>query len=809
MQALRARVTAALVLTLAALAAGCGHHGAPPPPVTPAPAEQPPAPPPTAARTGYDGDSGYRPDVDASALAGRRILLDPGHGGRWAGSRGSAGMREADVNLRVALDLAPLLRRAGAQVYLTRASDTTLAVPPDTSLATDLRMRARMADSLDVDVFLSMHHNADPGGRHDVNETQTYYRTGDDGPSLDLAQRIHRRLVLGLQTGSDRLLPGNYAVLRQTHVTCAVLGEASYLTYPPTEKRLADSSATRLEAECYFMGLLDYFRDGVPRVSAVAWDPAWSGPAAERPMVARGSGAVDGLRWMVDGDTVAAARVGLAQDAAGGFEMRYAPPAPWSDGAHVAWVQVRNMAGNHSAPCIDTLDVGMPAMRLEAHAWPESSVAGPIGLVVRALDTWNRPVADTLRVADVHWDSGFTGLQWLRAAAIGEPGEARFYLAPVEKRGRLTLNARWKNLRTTVTLPASATAWRTGFVRRADNGTGLPDAQVSIDGGSAAATNADGFFAVPGSRTAALRVRTPGFLDTGKLEHGDPLMSPIAGGALLGRRVTLDPEGGGDESGGSGPTGVRGASVNLAVARILREDLERAGAAVVLTRESDASVSSLARVQASEKFRADRLVRIARRLGGPTSVGYFPSSAGGRALAARVHKRIWEAEAADTLRSDTTGRARRPPIVMDDASYVLQQTSVPSISIRSGDLARAADEQRFLDAGWRHREAYALYLSLAEEFGARADSLGSARIAVTHAGAAAPGATLRLDGLPLLADARGEVRFALLDPRLPHRLEVAWSDKGPWRSDWIELSKSRAWRWDAAEPAPKPAIPAP
>jgi hypothetical protein len=108
---------------------------------------------------------------------------------------------------------------------------------------------------------------------------------------------------------------------------------------------------------------------------------------------------------------------------------------------------------------------------------------------------------------------------------------------------------------------------------------------------------------------------------------------------------------------------------------------------------------------------------------------------------------------------------------------------VPSISIRSGDLARAADELRFLDAGWRHREAYALYLSLADEFGARSDSLGSARIAVK------PGATVRVDGVPLLADTRGEARFALLDPRVPHRLEVAWSDKGPWRSGWIDIMR--------------------
>ena len=67
------------------------------------------------------------------------------------------------------------------------------------------------------------------------------------------------------------------------------------------------------------------------------------------------------------------------------------------------------------------------------------------------------------------------------------------------------------------------------WLRRADNGAGLPGAQVSIEGGSASATNADGFFAVPGSRTAALRVSAPGFLDTGKLDRGD---APASGCVL-------------------------------------------------------------------------------------------------------------------------------------------------------------------------------------------------------------------------------------------------------------------------------------
>src|SRR5262249_59441947 len=126
-----ARLTAALVLVLAAPAAGCGHHaGAPGPKVAAPPGEQAQPPAVTGARAGYDGDSGYRPGLDVSTLAGRRILLDPGHGGRWAGSRGTEGTREADVNLRVALDLASLLRRAGRPVFFTPQTATTPAPPP-------------------------------------------------------------------------------------------------------------------------------------------------------------------------------------------------------------------------------------------------------------------------------------------------------------------------------------------------------------------------------------------------------------------------------------------------------------------------------------------------------------------------------------------------------------------------------------------------------------------------------------------------------------------------------------------------------
>ena len=812
-------------LLAAAFSAGCARAPHAPPAAVPAPAAPPaaaPARPPSEARAGYDGESGYREDLDVSALAGRAIVVDPGHGGRWAGSLGGAGTREADVNLKVALELAALLRRAGARVTLTRDRDTTLVAAPESTLASDLRARGAFADSVGAEVFLSLHHNADAGGRREVNETQTYYRTGDEGPSLDLAQAVHRRLVRGLAIGVDRLLPGNYAVLRATQAAAAVLGEPSHLTFAPVETRLADPGAARLEAECYFMGLLDYFRGGVPRVTALAWESRWVGPRAYRPMVASVDGVPEGISLTVDGTPVSPTRVTREYSSgADEWTIRYAPPAPWRDGGHVVRLQVRNPNGNHSRARTDTLWIEIPAERLTLEAQPESLAAGLVGLTARALDAWGRTVAVPLTAAEMRWSVERAADAGHAAPPAGAPlprilpdtaeptaGEARAYLDPAGSAARLRVRAAWRGLPATLELPVAwrPAAWATGFVTRTDNGRGVAGARVSeVPFGAGVVTNPTGFYALWAPRAAAgaarLAAAAPGFADPGLPADSSLRLAPLAGGALLNRRIVLDPEGGGDDAGGAGPGGLRASLVNLAVARLVREHLERAGAQVALTRESEASTPALLRVLVAERFRAERFVRVGRRSGAPSAVGYFPGSAGGKGLAERLHRRLWAAEEADTLAGRTT--ARRPPVLLEDANYVLQQTSCPSVSVRPGDLSADADEARFADPSWRHREAYLIYLALAEDLGAVVDSLVSLRIRVTAQGSARAGTTVWLDGFPLVTDARGEARFGLVDPRVRHLLEVA-GEAGPApASAWIDPAQGTDWEWAEGRGAPE------
>ena len=85
------------------------------------------------------------------ALKDVTIFLDPGHGGEDRDGVGPAGdVVEADVNLRVALLLRDYLKKAGANVLLSREDDRT--VP--------LEARAQQANAASADVFVSIHHNA-------------------------------------------------------------------------------------------------------------------------------------------------------------------------------------------------------------------------------------------------------------------------------------------------------------------------------------------------------------------------------------------------------------------------------------------------------------------------------------------------------------------------------------------------------------------------------------------------------------------------------------------------------------------------
>jgi N-acetylmuramoyl-L-alanine amidase len=209
----------------------------------------------------------------AKYLAGVRVCLDPGHGGdahRRGYKRGPTGVREAEINLRVARYLRDLLEAAGAEVLLTRDGD----------VAVSLAERAERANRWGADLFISCHHNAI--GKPRVNRSSVWHHRGVDyRPSnLDLARYLCFGLMHAFQfpqlTGdslkSDQLMyKSGFGVLRAADVTAA-LCESSFFTHPEEEQRLRTPEHNLLEAYGLFDGLARYAYAGLPRLRLV--DPA-------------------------------------------------------------------------------------------------------------------------------------------------------------------------------------------------------------------------------------------------------------------------------------------------------------------------------------------------------------------------------------------------------------------------------------------------------------------------------------------------------------------------------------------------------
>ncbi|PYG86905.1 uncharacterized lipoprotein YddW (UPF0748 family) [Ruminiclostridium sufflavum DSM 19573] len=86
-------------------------------------------------------------------LSGLKVLLDAGHGGKETGAIGPAGkngLYEKDINLSIALNTRKYLKALGAEVIMTRTSDTTVS----------LSERADMIRNKKPDIAVSIHNNS-------------------------------------------------------------------------------------------------------------------------------------------------------------------------------------------------------------------------------------------------------------------------------------------------------------------------------------------------------------------------------------------------------------------------------------------------------------------------------------------------------------------------------------------------------------------------------------------------------------------------------------------------------------------------
>ncbi|WP_232797225.1 N-acetylmuramoyl-L-alanine amidase [Blastococcus atacamensis] len=164
-------------------------------------------------------------------LIGRRIVVDPGHGGPETGFAAGE-TTEADLVFDLASRIEGRLAAAGATVYLTRGRSQNPALAERTAFANDAR----------ADLFISLHMDAHDS-EHARGVASYYYGTGSGASSTvgeEFADLVRREVVARtglLDLGSH---PKTWDLLRMTRMP-AVRLDCGYLSHPVDRLLLLDA----------------------------------------------------------------------------------------------------------------------------------------------------------------------------------------------------------------------------------------------------------------------------------------------------------------------------------------------------------------------------------------------------------------------------------------------------------------------------------------------------------------------------------------------------------------------------------------
>ena len=179
------------------------------------------------------------------------VMLDPGHGGKDPGAVGPTGLKEKDVVLSVCQLTKAILVSAGVEVFMTRTGDTF----------PELAVRARNANEVSADLFLSVHCNSakSPARGFEVFTTRGQTRADPLATSLFLAFGIEfpdaiKRLD---PSDGDPDKETSFAVLRLTNMPAALF-ELEFIHDASGEAFLRDARNQARCAKALAAGILDH-----------------------------------------------------------------------------------------------------------------------------------------------------------------------------------------------------------------------------------------------------------------------------------------------------------------------------------------------------------------------------------------------------------------------------------------------------------------------------------------------------------------------------------------------------------------------
>ena len=175
------------------------------------------------------------------------IYIDAGHGGRDPGAVAN-GIQEKDVVLPISLDLGRALQSMGYSVYYTRTNDVEV----------DLEPRVTSAESVNADLFVSIHANSLASRNTGVNGVETYHARGST-VGKELAEYVQSQIIANTGASDRSVKAAGFYVIARTSMP-AILVETGFVTNPTEAANLNNPSYQKRMAEAIASGIDQFMR---------------------------------------------------------------------------------------------------------------------------------------------------------------------------------------------------------------------------------------------------------------------------------------------------------------------------------------------------------------------------------------------------------------------------------------------------------------------------------------------------------------------------------------------------------------------
>lgn len=536
------------------------------------------------------------PAFAKGTLKGKRVFLDPGHGGiQGSGAVGpKMKTKESDINYWVTERLKKLLEAEGVIVGMSRDFEN--------SSKTKLHGITDKSKKFKPDLHISLHHNATAHGDNEVDRSEAYFSWYHrKGPSEDMSRLVRREMEVAFNLPRSRTyLTFAYWVLRRNNPP-AILAEPRYLSNPNAEEDLLKPEVLQAEAEAYFRAVKQFFENGVPTL-----EPSFKGDLINKIKVIDDVAEVDPALIIV-----------LLNDENCEFEFDPALnsitiiyPEKIKPGTNSIEVGAKNINGISAERIRHSFNVIFEPQRYFIEI-PFGFILGR-GLITPVyVECWDKNGSPPPDGTLVEWNCENSKTK--SGTTSTKDGRVTLHFQ-IEKGGKLQLNLKFVESGLTTNFAESISLeneinFNQGIVKCAITGEPIPGAYVN-----GIETDGVGFYCyeISQNKVVNLNAKADGYFPLEIIGKGkvDFELTPLFGGLLQDKPMVLDPAAGGENFGYVGQNKLRESEVNLRVAEFLEDYLKRAGAKTWMTRRRDKTMDDEDRVYFGLNHDADFFLSI-------------------------------------------------------------------------------------------------------------------------------------------------------------------------------------------------------